>query len=188
MKRLELRSILLALLLVAPAAAETASGRHPDAPPETDQFAFLIGEWDCTTRSMGPDGKLGPPSKASWVGRWDLGGWAIRDDWTSSPPGGGTFMGFNIRSFNPRTKKWDNRWLQSGNLLWKYYEAERVGDTMVMTGGEGTDPNGDYIDRNTFHDIQEDSWSWRKDRSYDGGETWFEGVAVIRAVKAEGSL
>ncbi len=55
---------------------------------------------------------------------------------------------------------------------------------MVMTGGEGTDPNGDYIDRNTFHDIQADSWSWRKDRSYDGGKTWLEGVAVIRAVRA----
>ncbi len=108
------------LLIVVPAFAG-ASGRHPDAPPETDQFAFLIGEWDCTIRSIGPDGALGPESKARWVGRWDLGGWAIRDDWTSA---GG--MGFNIRSCNPRTQKWDNRWLQAGNLLWKYYEAEKV--------------------------------------------------------------
>ncbi len=164
--------------------ALAAAGRHPDAPPETDQFAFLIGTWDCTVRSMGPDGKLGPPAQAKWVGRWDLGGWAIRDDWTSNPPGGGTFRGFNIRSFNPRTRKWDNRWLQSGNLAWKYFEAEKVGDTMVMIGGEGSDPNGEFVDRNTFYDIGAAGWSWRKDRSYDGGETWLEGVAEIRAVRA----
>lgn len=173
----------LACSLLALQPALAAEGRHPDAPPETEQFAFLIGEWDCTIRAMGPDGALSPPMEAKWVGRWDLGGWAIRDDWSS---GGG--LGFNIRSFNPRTEKWDNRWLQSGDLRWKYYEAEKVGDTMVMTGGEGEDPNGAFIDRNTFHDIKADSWSWRKDRSYDGGETWLEGVAVIRAVRAGSSM
>ncbi len=175
--------LLPVLLLLASAATAEVAGPHPDAPPETEQFAFLIGEWDCTVRSMGPGGTLGPPANAKWVGRWDLAGWAIRDDWTGYPPGGGTSHGFNIRSFNPRTRKWDNRWLSSGNLQWKYFEAEKVGDTMVMTG-EGEDQNGEFVDRNTFHDISESSWSWRKDRSYDGGGTWIEGVAVIRAVRA----
>jgi hypothetical protein len=179
-----LRSALLgALALVASAASAEVAGRHPDAPPETEQFAFLIGEWDCAIRSMGPSGELGAPARAKWVGRWDLGGWAIRDDWTGYPPGGGTSHGFNIRSFNPRTGKWDNRWLQSGSLEWKYFEAEQVGETMVMTGGEGVDPNGEFVDRNTFFDISPDSWRWRKDRSYDGGKTWIEGVAVIHATR-----
>ena len=64
-------------------------------------------------------------------------------------------------------------------MQWKYFEAEKVGDTMVMTGGEGEDQRGAYVDRNTFYDFREDSWTWRKDRSWDGGETWFEGVAYI---------
>jgi len=174
-------ALAVALLLVQPA---TAAGRHPDAPPETDQFAFLIGAWDCTIRALQPDGTAGPPRKATWVGRWELEGWAIRDDWTSELPGGGVFRGFNIRSFNASTRKWDNRWLQTGSLEWKYFEAEKVGDTMVMTGGEGRDGFGDYVDRNTFFDISPDGWSWRKDRSYDGGSTWIEGVARIRAVRA----
>ena len=174
-------ALALALSVLAlPLAAETLDGPHPDAPPETAQFAFLIGEWHCVIRSMGPDGETSE-RRASWVGSWDLGGWAIRDDWTSQLPGGATFHGFNIRSFNIRTGKWDNRWLQSGDLRWKDYEAEKVGETMVMTGGEGRDANGDFIERNTFHDIGELSWRWRKDRSYDGGETWIEGVALIEA-------
>lgn len=179
-------SLVYALLVFssALAVAAEAAGRHPKAPPETEQFAFIIGEWDCTQRSMGPDGKLSPPAKARWTGRWELDGWAIRDDWSRTMPDGSVLKGFNIRSFNPRTGKWDNRWLQTGNLEWKYFEAERVGETMVMTG-EGEDRFGKFVEHNTFHDITAESWSWRKDRSYDGGETWIEGIAVIDAVRAK---
>lgn len=188
MKRSLLFFLALALALpvgnLASATDHGPTGRHPSAPPETEQFAFIIGDWECTQRTMSRDGKLGEPSKARWTGHWELDGWAIRDDWSKTLPDGSAFKGFNIRSFNPRTGKWDNRWLQTGNLEWKYFEAERVGETMVMTG-EGEDRSGKFIDRNTFHDITADSWSWRKDRSYDGGETWIEGIAVIDAVRAK---
>ena len=50
-----------------------------------------------------------------------------------------------------------------------------------MTGGEGTDPRGAFVDRNTFHEITPESFLWRKDRSWDGGESWFEGIAIIEA-------
>lgn len=46
----------LAVVAALPVLAEPAAGPHPDAPPETEQFAFLIGDWDCTIRSMRPDG------------------------------------------------------------------------------------------------------------------------------------
>lgn len=45
--------------------------------------------------------------------------------------------------------------------------------------------NGDYIDRNIFSDIGPESWHWRKDRSYDGGKTWLEGVAFIDATRVK---
>lgn len=165
-----------------PGVAADATGPHPDAPPETAQFAFLIGPWDCTTRSMKPDGSGFGEGSATWTGYWILGGWAIQDDWVSPRPGGRVFRGTNIRSFNPQTSKWDNRWLASGSLQWSYFEAEKDGDTMVMIGGEGRDRAGrDYVDRNIFHDIRSDSWKWRKDRSFDGGKTWIEGVSFIEA-------
>jgi hypothetical protein len=154
------------------------------APDETVQFSFLIGEWDCTTRSMRPDLSGFVEGEGRWVGYYILDGWAIQDDWSSPAPGGLRFHGTNIRSFNPRTGKWDNRWLAAGNLQWKYFEAEKQGETMVMTGGEGENANGKFIDRNTFYEITDDSWRWRKDRSFDGGESWFEGVAFIEARRA----
>jgi hypothetical protein len=159
-------------------------GPNPEAPPETAQYAFLIGEWDCTIRSMQPD-RTFEERQAKWTGHYILDGWAIQDHWVDLGPGGRRGEGTNIRSFNPQTGKWDNRWLATGSLQWKYFSSEMVGDTMVMTGGEGTDPFGDYIDRNTFYEIEVDSWRWRKDRSYDGGKTWIEGVAFIEARRAE---
>lgn len=163
-------------------APRGAAGPHPDAPAETAQFAFLIGEWECTTRSVKPDGSGFNEGSATWKGYWILGGWAMQDDWERALPDGRVFRGTNIRSFNPQTGKWDNRWLASGSLQWKYFEAEKQGDTMVMIGGEGRDPAGrDYIDRNVFHEIGDDSWKWRKDRSFDGGKTWLEGVSFIEA-------
>ncbi len=53
-----------------------------------------------------------------------------------------------------------------------------------MLGGEGSDPHGSFVDRNVFYDITAEAWKWRKDRSYDGGKTWLEGVAFVEARRA----
>ena len=189
------RPILLAIVLVTvgvSAAAEVPGAGpfkgwgslHPKAPAETSQFAFMVGEWNCTTKSLMPDGKTFTEGKATWIGYFILGGWAIQDDWISFGPNGQAVHGTNVRSFNPRTREWDNRWLAAGSQQWKYYAATKVGETMVMIGGEGKDPRGPYIDRNVFYDISADRWRWRKDRSWDGGTTWFEGVSFIEARRA----
>ncbi|MDH3523875.1 MAG: hypothetical protein OES32_09840 [Acidobacteriota bacterium] len=163
-----------------PAATRSpTAGPHPAAPEETAQFGFLIGEKRCTTRNMQPDGTYADAGEAEWNGRYILDGWAIEDEWIKTLPDGTVFRGINIRSFNPETRKWDNRWLATGSLQWKYFEAEQVGDTMVMIGGEGEDFRGPFVDRNTFSEIREGGFDWRKDRSWDGGESWIEGVARI---------
>jgi hypothetical protein len=168
--------------------SDVLTGKGPPinsaAPTETAQYAFIIGVWNCKTRFMNQKGEYGE-GRATWTGRLILDGWAIQDDWVSQAPGGGQLHGTNIRSFNSQAGKWDNRWLAAGSLQWKYFESEQVGETMVMIGGEGKDPRGAFIDRNTFYDISDDSWSWRKDRSYDGGKTWIEGIGFIEATRAE---
>lgn len=183
--RAPLVTVVASLLLAVSAAAHQApvagfGTPSPDAPPETAQFAFLVGEWSCTTRNLAPGGKLRPGPDATWTGYYILDGWAIQDDWVSTGRDGKPFHGTNIRSFNPETGRWDNRWLPSGTLRWKHYEAEKVGETMVMTGGEGVDGKGRvYVDRNTFYGITDEAWRWRKDRSFDGKKSWIGGVALI---------
>lgn len=177
-------SPLAALTLLVVCSPVTAGGPNPQAPPETEQYSFMVGKWDCTTRFMMPDGSGYVEGRARWTGHYILDGWAIQDHWIGYKPDGQESHGTNIRSFNRQTRKWDNRWLSAGSLQWAYFESEMVGDTMVMTGS-GKDDFGEFIDRNTFYEIQAQSWRWRKDRSYDGGKTWIEGVGFIEARRAQ---
>lgn len=156
----------------------------PQPPPETAQFSFLIGDWDCTIHYLKPDGSGYAEGRARWSGHSILAGWAIQDEWTGYAADGSESHGINVRFYDTRTGKWDNRWLEAGALQWQHFEAEKVGETMVMTGGEGEDLRGKFLDRNTFYDITPDGWRWRKDRSYDGGETWFVGISQIQATRA----
>lgn len=164
------------------AAVAEPPAPNPEAPPETAHFAFMIGEWDCATRFMGPDGSY-TEGHATWIGEYILDGFAIQDHWISPQPNGKTYHGINIRSFNPTLGKWECRWLPQSTLEWKHFTAEKVGDTMVMLG-HGTNARGEYLDRNTFYDIGDTSWSWRKDWSYDDGATWIEGIGYIQATRA----
>jgi len=152
---------------------------HPSAPAETSQFAFLLGNHRCSGQQMQRDGSYKPRAEAQWNGRVILGGWAIEDEWIAPLPDGRVSRGINIRSFNRASTKWDNRWLPTGTLEWSYFEAERIGETMVMTGGMGEDAQGAYVDRNIFSEAGPKGFKWRKDRSWDDGENWLQGVATI---------
>jgi hypothetical protein len=185
-------ALFFTLLIVCPMCfghppADADFGKlNPDAPAETAQYGFLVGEWSCKTRFLRIDGSSEYiTGEATWTGRFILDGWAIQDDWVSVRPDGSTFHGTNIRSFDVETGKWDNRWLPMGTLKWKSFVSEMRGDTMVMVGGEGSDARGAYVDRNTFYEIEPDRWRWRKDRSYDGGSTWVEEIGFIEATRAK---
>ena len=89
-------------LMTSPLAA---SGLNPEAPPETEQFAFMLGEWECTTRFMKPDGSGYNEGRARWTGHYTLNGWAIQDDWIGYGPAGQENHGLNIRSFNPEIRR-----------------------------------------------------------------------------------
>ena len=158
---------------------------NPEAPAQLSQFAFLIGDWSCTTKFMKQDGKSYREGTAEWIGVYTLDGCAIQDYWIGHGPQGKDYYGTNIRSFDQKTGKWTNRWLPAGTLQWSSFESEMKDGKMVMIGGGGTSPRGDFISRNTFYEIGPDSWRWRQDRSYDQGKTWFEGVGFIDAKRIE---
>ena len=60
-----------------------------------------------------------------------------------------------------------------------------IQDYWTSTGPDGQGLS--FLDRNTFHEIGEESFKWRKDRSFDGGETCLEGVAWIHCRAGRGS-
>jgi hypothetical protein len=153
---------------------------HPDAPPEMEQFGFLVGEWDCTLIVKQADGTVAE-SDGRWVGYYTLGGYAFQDDWYSSLG----FQGTTWRSYDPTNERWINMWLRSntdsapGFADGFFYGGLEDGEIRLTATGE--DDQGSFIDRIRFTDIEDNGFTWRMSRSYDGGKTWAEDAAVVRA-------
>jgi hypothetical protein len=145
-----------------------------------EEFRFLVGEWDCTLTSRRPDGTVAE-SRGRWVGYYTLGGYAFQDDWYSSLG----YRGTTWRSYDPQKHHWINMWLQSntddapGFVNGFFYGKREEGEIRLMATGE--DDRGSFIDRILFTDIEANSFTWKMNRSYDGGETWLEDMAVTRA-------
>ena len=111
---ISLLAVVSALCVGVANAAERSGSQefgslNPAAPPETAEFSFVIGEWACTTRGMRPDGSIQEGLPATWTFHYILDGWAIQDEWVQEQADGSVSHGMNIRSFNPRTRKRDNR-------------------------------------------------------------------------------
>ena len=75
-----LTGLALTALIAAPSVASSA-GPNPKAPPETAQFDFLVGDWECVIKTMKPDGSGYHARGATWRAEYILDGWAIQDWW-----------------------------------------------------------------------------------------------------------
>ena len=126
--------------------------RHPAAPAQIDQFAFLIGDFDITSHIMTPNG-WSPPrpgAHARWNGWWGLGGMMIYDEWYDPDPGYDpeSPRGVNVRFFDDQASVWKMMWisdtgrrvqdmraeLREGKLtMWQVYptEIELVADFTI---------------------------------------------------------
>ncbi len=192
MRRQTAISVLMTLLVAAgfwagPSFAQDGttgdcSGLNPNAPPETAQFAFLIGEWDAAIFQRSPAGEI-QSATAIWRIFWILNGYAIQDTWIVYPAyGGEPNYGTMFRTYDAELGHWVIVEQTTLELEFKQMTAEQVGDTMVMTGEEET-PRGRVLTRRVLHNIREDSFDWRFDLSYDGGETWEEGLYTMRVTR-----
>jgi hypothetical protein len=149
---------------------DPAATVHPDAPPETSQFSFLIGRWDVEVTKPDETGSWGgEPRRAYWEGRYILDGFAIADFWYDHPPDAepDSHRGVNVRMFNRATGIWDITWQHTEDPL-LVLTGEAKGDTMVVSGES---PDGSLI-RIVFSNIRFQSWDWQMDQSTDQGASW----------------
>jgi hypothetical protein len=114
-----MRTRLLTMLLTClghPALATTGcdpGAPHPDAPPQTRQFAFLIGTFDMSLHGWeGDDWGPARPAGARWTGRYGLNGMAIYDEWYDpGPDDPDGVWGVNVRTFDPNEGLWKMMWI-----------------------------------------------------------------------------
>ena len=174
---------------LAESVGEKPDGLHPRARMETLQFNFFVGEWSSRYKTrVSREGDLYGPSVAgtwkAWYG-WD--GFAIYDDWKQVGALAGN-SGPAIRSYDPITEKWVMHFIPINAPLSSVWQMTGTFDDQGELHGEMelTDLQGNkFLQRIHFVDITPDSFSWRSDRSYDGGKTWIKnwGVGENKRVK-----
>lgn len=129
------------LTMLAVAAVNIAAcdfgERHPDAPAELDEYAFLIGNhtvrawrWDADNQNWGR-GYL----ETQWNGWWALGGYAIADEWfdvqfPGQPPTSG--RGINIRMWDAPNARWSNMWMHTNGAATTELHSAVEDGKMVM--------------------------------------------------------
>jgi hypothetical protein len=158
---------------------------NPDAPPELQQFDFLIGKWRCEALLQQEDGTWGS-LKATWEGRYILDGYAIADEFRLTTSEDELLvLGMNLRVFDATKKAWNMKWLSALAGTWVDLGPEQLG--CVSTDGSTIsysmkEPVARHaLTRATYCNITENHFTWRGERS-DDGKLW-ERFMVIEAYR-----
>jgi len=146
-----------------------AAGPHASLGDQARVWDRFIGTWDADFGFIGDDGSVRHVPGEIQFG-WVLDGRAIQDLWIGYPRDGATerSIGTSLRYFDAKAKLWNVVFVspQFGGVLQVRGGAE--GDRIVLRGqdAEGADL------RWSFGDLRPDSFTWRGERSRDGGKTW----------------
>lgn len=166
---------------IAESVGEKPEGFHPRAFLETLQYNFFIGEWESEykTRVDPAKQRYGPLIRGDWKAWYGWDGFAIFDDWKQSGVVGGS--GPAIRSWDPAGQEWVMFFIPINapmSSVWKMTGGfDEKGELEAMMSA--IDRRGqEFLQKVRFIDISKNHFSWRSDRSYDGGETWLENWGV----------
>lgn len=148
--------LVLCLLLAAPVYAQ------PCASEEARQLDFWLGEWELTWEGG---------SGTNEISR-RFGDCVIEENFEGNMPDG-IFMGHSVSVWSAQLGQWHQTWVdnQGGYLTF----TGGVGDDGVMRlyGPERERPDGrTVVTRMSWVDVEEDSFDWHWERSFDSGETW----------------
>ena len=162
------------LALAQPAEAQNAKPR-----PTGDElkalydkhkadFDYLLGDWEFTSES-----KEYGKGRGFWSAMRIAEGAQIFDEYRVVSDEGETwYASSTIRSYNAVLDQWELISAEQGTGLQNFGTAHRTGDEIHIEqkfGVMGTRPS---ILRITYYNIKPDSFSWKADRSLDGGKTW----------------
>jgi hypothetical protein len=149
-------------------AALAAPGPHPSLGAEATAFDRFVGTWDCDYSFHAEDGSVRRSAGELRFG-WIIDGRAVQDIWIGYPKesSGERTIGTSVRFFDAKSRTWRVVFVApTFGLLTVRGGVE--GDRIVF---RGQDVDGGLL-RWSFNDIKSDSFTWRGEKSRDGGRTW----------------
>jgi tetratricopeptide (TPR) repeat protein len=168
--------------------AKSIAGMSKDAPPQTRQYAFMLGDWKIEAEAMKPD-QTGTTGSGHLRVAFADDGVTLVEDMLLKLDGLGEFEGQNRRVFNPDAGQWDVRWTPKGQdatfeIVGKMVDGKMVDGKMVEYSG-GNDQHGAYKDTVHYTDIKKNSFKVWMDRVYTDSGHKIEGLyhATMTRVK-----
>lgn len=146
-----------------------AVGPHPSLVDQANVFGRFVGTWDVDYGEISEDGKITHYPGELVVG-WVMDGHALQDLFITDPtsPGGQRTMGTTLRYFDNKSGKWHVTYIEPPMNGVVQLTGGQEGDRVVLYG-DGR--KGSKL-RWSFNDIKDNSFTWRGERSRDGGKTW----------------
>lgn len=129
--------------------------------PETEQFAFWIGEWELSWGEKGQGTNTIRPV---------LDGCVIEERFQDLTPDGPGLQGISVSTYDPAEGKWKQTWVDNtGSYL--DFTGGIDGDRMILSR-ETTRDGHPLLQRMVWYSISPDSLDWNWERSADGGKSW----------------
>lgn len=146
-----------------------AAGPHAALGDQARVWDRFVGTWDCDFGFIGTDGSVRHSPGELQFG-WVLDGRALQDLWIGYPKNGEKerTIGTSIRWFDEAARLWRVVFVNPRFGAFLSVEGGAEGDRLVL---RGRDADGAAL-RWSFNDIQPNSFTWRGERSRDGGKTW----------------
>lgn len=167
-----------ALMMTAQAQEDPANTPLPDPDAAMQDLAWFIGEWDVVSRFLvDADNDEWLEEELRTEHTYQLGGHLIFEHFFG-PLGGDPFEAWSLRTYDANTGIWQQRWVDTSPGSFAQWQGSYDAETNTFTGyaarfldDEGNIA-GDTAVREIFDNITDDGFSWRFERTDDGGDTW----------------
>jgi hypothetical protein len=162
-----MRKLLLAIAAMLPtisAQAQTPQQPPPCTQPERAQFDFWVGDWDVLVKGV---------SRGSNLIERTHGGCVVVEKYRTND---GRYTGTSINMYLPGSKRWVQKWGDSGGLLLELEGAFENGAMRMQS--KSLDGR---VDRVTWTKIDDKQVRQFWEKSEDDGKTWavaFDGLYV----------
>lgn len=146
-----------------------AMGPHPSLGDQANVFGRFVGTWDVDYGEFSEDGKI-THSPGELIVGWALDGHALQDLFIDYPtaPGEERTIGTTLRYFDNKSGKWRVIYVEPPTNNVVELTGGQEGDRIVLYG----DGRAGSRLRWSFNEVKDDSFTWRGERSRDGGKTW----------------
>lgn len=179
-----MKSILFVLLIIpvfaiASGRAELVTeGPHPDAPEALMEYGQLVGNWQCKSLGLQPDGSWKEAKGVNtWTWYYVLDGHAIQDVWKPSANADGKiFPGTNLRTYDAETGLWNIIWTITSSARIESFKSSFRNDIIHITterAANATFPA--HMMHISFYNISENYFDWKYESSpVTDGQNWKE--------------